>query len=46
MIEVINIWDLMTLAILGVGGYGLIAWRIRYHKRNEKNEAIRGLWER
>ncbi len=46
MIEVLNIWDLLTLVLLIGAGYCLVVWRIRAHKRKQKNEAIDSLWER
>lgn len=46
MIEVLNIWDLLTLVLLIGAGYCLVVWCIRAHKRKQKNEAIDSLWER
>lgn len=46
MIEILNIWDLLTLGLLIGAVYGLISWRLRCRKRKQKNEAIEGLWER
>lgn len=46
MIEVLNLWDLLTLVLLIGAGYCLVVWHLRCRKRKQKNEAIEGLWER